>query len=93
MSEEDNQLKYVRVPANGQISIGKAWSGRQIKIEQISPSELLISSGVFVADSLKAFYTDAAMERLKEFDDWTETHPPKKTDLKTLKQRFVRKNR
>ena len=42
--------KLVTVPANGQISIGKTWAGRQILIEEMNTAEIRISAGSFVLD-------------------------------------------
>ena len=46
-------MKLVTVPANGQISIGKAWAGRQILIEERSAAEIRISAGTFVPENDK----------------------------------------
>lgn len=66
------QTKLLTVASNGQISIGKAWAGRQIVIEEVADGELHIRAGVFVPDSQKTFHTKAAKESLSEFNDWEE---------------------
>ncbi len=66
------QTKLLTVASNGQISIGKAWAGRQIIVEEIAEGELYIRAGVFVADSQKTFHTKAAKDSLAEFNDWEE---------------------
>lgn len=71
------QTKILTVASNGQISIGKAWAGRQIVIEEIAEGELHIRAGVFVPDSQKTFHTQAAKESLAKFNDWEESKPPK----------------
>jgi len=63
-----SEVKFLKVAPNGQISIGKKWAGRQIRIRQISESELLISSGKFIPDRMATYYTPDAQESLKEFD-------------------------
>ncbi|MGE0762920.1 MAG: hypothetical protein AB7N80_06555 [Bdellovibrionales bacterium] len=78
------QTKLLTVASNGQISIGKAWAGRQIVIEEVAEGELLIRAGVFVPDSQKTFHTKAAHESLAEFNDWEESKAkkvPKSSDL------------
>ncbi|MGQ0543209.1 MAG: hypothetical protein ACT4O9_15400, partial [Blastocatellia bacterium] len=49
--------KLLTVPANGQISIGKAWAGRHILVEEIGNDRIQISAGTFVPDSQAAFHT------------------------------------
>lgn len=69
------QTKLLTVASNGQISIGKAWAGRQIVIEEISDGELHIKAGFFVPDSQKIFNTTIAKEALDDFNKWDESAP------------------
>lgn len=62
--------KLVTVSSNGQISIGKAWAGRQIRVEEVSENEIHISAGTFVPDSQKEFFTKKANQSLDEFNQW-----------------------
>jgi hypothetical protein len=78
------QAKLLTVPANGQISIGKSWAGRQIRVEEIGQDEIRISSGTFVPDSQAVFFTKEAQETLSEFNSWEAKNPSKATDTKTL---------
>jgi hypothetical protein len=64
------QTKLLTVASNGQISIGKAWAGRQIIIEEVAEGEIHIKAGVFVPDSQKTFHTKTAKEGLSEFNKW-----------------------
>ena len=54
--------KLVTVPSNGQISIGKSWAGRQVKVE-VSETEIHISAGTFIPDSNAALNEFNAFER------------------------------
>ena len=38
-------VKLIIVPANGQISIGTAWAGKQIRVEEVNDNEIHIMSG------------------------------------------------
>jgi hypothetical protein len=78
------QAKLLTVPANGQISIGKSWAGRQIKVEEIGDNEIRISSGVFVPDSQRAFHTEEAKQSLDAFNKWEVKSVPKATDVESL---------
>ena len=85
--------KLITVPPNGQVSIGKKWAGRQIVIEEIAESEIRILSGNFIPDSQATFYTAESRKKLDSFNDWEDQHPPKKTDLKKLRERLGRKQK
>ncbi|NJL26111.1 MAG: hypothetical protein HC902_13720 [Calothrix sp. SM1_5_4] len=76
-------VKLMTVPTNGQISIGKAWAGRQIRIE-VSDSEIHISAGTFIPDSQKAFFTPEAKTALAEFNNYESGKPAKASDTKAL---------
>lgn len=67
--------KFLTVPKNSQIPIGKKWAGRQVLIEEVSDSELRIRDVTNVPDSHKAFFTTAAQESLDEFNTWEATAP------------------
>ena len=85
-------MKLVTVSPNGQISIGKAWAGRQICVEEVSGDEIRISAGTFIPDSQKMFYTKDALERLNDFNKWEEKNPkPTESASETLKR--IRKQR
>ena len=70
---------------------GKKWAGREIRIEEISESEMKISSGSFVPDSQVAFHTPEAKQTLSEFNSWAEQNPAKTTDIRALRAKFAKK--
>ncbi len=78
------QTKLLLVPANGQISIGKSWAGRQILVEEVGENEIHISSGTFVPDSQKTFHTKEAKASLDSFNEWESKKPAMATDTKKL---------
>jgi len=81
--------KIVTVPSNGQISIGKEWAGREVQIEQIEDGQILITAGSFVPDA--TFASKKAQRQLQAFNQWEKKNPPKKTDLKALRQKLAKK--
>jgi hypothetical protein len=86
------QAKLLTVAANGQISIGKSWAGRQILVEELSAGEIRISSGTFIPDSQKVYFTPEATQSLSDFDDWADKNPPTPTDTKSLFSELRKKN-
>ena len=87
------QAKLLTVPANGQISIGKSWAGRQIMVEEIGEDEIRISSGIFVPDSQRTFHTEEAKESLAAFNKWEAKNPPEATDVGSLFSSLKKKKR
>jgi hypothetical protein len=73
------QIKLLTVASNGQISIGKAWAGRQIVLEEVNDGEIHIKSGTFVPDSQKVFNSKEAQASLDEFNKWEEKASSKPT--------------
>ena len=82
----DNTVKLLKVPGNGQISIGKKWAGRNICMEIVSEHEIRIVSGSFVPDHQMAFHDKESMETLALFNKWCEGNEPRKTDRKKLRK-------
>jgi hypothetical protein len=76
--------KLITVPPNGQISIGSAWAGRQVRVEEVSEGEIRISSGTFVPDSQKSLYSKEATQSLSEFSEWEKKKPATETNTKAL---------
>jgi hypothetical protein len=76
--------KLITVPANGQISIGSSWAGRQVRVEEVNDGEIRISSGTFIPDSQKTFYTKDATQSLNEFNEWEKKKPATATNTKAL---------
>ncbi len=85
--------KWLVVPPNGQISIGKEWAGRHVQVEQVNEGEIVISSGRFIPENLKTFFTSESETVLKEFGTWAGRNPPKQTDRKALRQQLKMKHR
>lgn len=78
-------MKLITVPANGQISIGTKWAGKQIRIAELNDNEIHISAGTFVPDSQKEFFTKEALQSLNEFNQWEEQNAtPKESARVTL---------
>lgn len=80
----EKQVKLLMVPANGQISIGKAWAGRQIRITESESGDLIITKGTFVPDTEKTFHNPIAKTALKDFNNFESKALPKATDTKAL---------
>ncbi|MGK5083958.1 hypothetical protein WDW37_11715 [Bdellovibrionota bacterium FG-1] len=88
-----NAAKLLRVAPNGQISIGKKWAGREIRVEEVSDTELRIVAGFFVPEHQATFFSPDAMEKFREFNAWNSKNPPKPTNTAALFDRLEKKAR
>ena len=52
--------KVLTVPPNGQISIGKTWAGREVMVEVVDDTRIVITTGSFVPADQATFYTKEA---------------------------------
>jgi hypothetical protein len=84
--------KLITVPMNGQISIGKGWGGRQIRIEEVNENEIHISAGTFIPDSQRTFFTNEANSTLEKFNEFEKTVSPKATNTKALFAKLRKKS-
>ena len=80
--------KIIKVPENGQISIGKDWAGKEVQIEVVSDSQILITAGAFIPEYNKTFYTKESNTQLDDFNKWATKSTPKKTDIQKLKAKL-----
>jgi hypothetical protein len=62
------------VGANGQVSLGKEFAGKQIQISKLPDGTLIIKPGRFVPDNEKWLYTKNNIEVLDKAIKWAETH-------------------
>lgn len=86
-----DSYKIARVHPNGQLSLGRQWGGRDVRVEFVSESEVRIVSGSFLPDHQKPFYTPEAIARLEAFSIWEEASPPAATDMNDFKASIAKK--
>ncbi len=87
-----SSARLIRVAANGQISIGKKWAGREIRLEEVSDTELKIVAGFFVPEHQATFFSPTAQEALHDFNKWSTKSPPKSTDTDALFNRLEKRS-
>lgn len=63
------------VGANGQISLGKQYAGRQVLVEEHEPGVWLVRTATVVPDNERWLHSEAAAADLREALDWAQTHP------------------
>lgn len=63
------------VGANGQISLGKQYAGRQVLVEEHEPGVWLVRTATVVPDNERWLHGKAVAADLCEALDWAQTHP------------------
>ncbi|MDR1275266.1 MAG: hypothetical protein LBL72_02590 [Candidatus Accumulibacter sp.] len=63
------------VGANGQISLGKRYAGRQVLLEEREPGVWLIRTATVIPDSERWLHAPQTAADLAEALDWARSHP------------------
>lgn len=68
------------IGANGQISLGKQFAGRQVLVEEKEPGVWLVRTATVVPDNERWLHQAQSAAQLQEALDWAQSNPP--TDRK-----------
>jgi len=72
----ESQIGVVKVAgANGQISLGEEYAGRQMLVEEREPGVWLIRTATVVPDNERWLHEPAAAASLARAFEWDRTHP------------------
>ena len=75
------------VGANGQITLGKQYAGRQVLVEVSEPGVWIVRTATVIPDNERWLHQSAAAADLQAAMAWSVTHPPGDADLEdTLKR-------
>ncbi|MDT0497970.1 hypothetical protein RM530_11435 [Algiphilus sp. W345] len=72
------------VGANGTISLGKQYAGRQVLLEEQSPGVWLVRTATVVPDNERWLHYPQAAESLREALAWAQSHPASDAGGETL---------
>ncbi len=76
------QVKAVGI--NGQLSLGKAWAGKTVMIDQTDENTCVIKAGQFIPESEKWLWEAEHKAKLDAALAWAEQHTPHETALDSL---------
>jgi len=76
------------VGANGQISLGKQYAGRQVLVEESEPGVWLVRTATVVPDNERWLHGEGAAAGLREALEWAQSHPASDEAIGTLLQRL-----
>jgi hypothetical protein len=88
-----SQVKVVGT--NGQLSLGKQFAGKMVRIDQVDEGTWLIKSGEFMPDSEKWLHTPESIAKLEKALAWSEKNAPQDNFEQQIKglERGSNKNR
>jgi hypothetical protein len=72
------------VGANGQISLGKQFAGRQVLVEEQAPGVWLVRTATVVPDNEAWLHQPQAAADLKKAFAWAQANPAVETDADVL---------
>jgi hypothetical protein len=74
------------IGANGQISLGKKYAGRQVLVEQSEPGVWVVRTATVIPDNEQWLHQPQAAEDLGNALTWAVDHKPQESDLDQLRQ-------
>jgi hypothetical protein len=89
MAATSTQSSVKLIGANGQISIGKQYAGRQVLVEEQEPGVWLVRTVTVIPDNERWLHTPQATADLQRALGWAATHPADDADLEALMGRLA----
>jgi len=77
------------IGANGQISLGKQYAGRQVLVEEQEPGVWLVRTATVVPDNERWLLQPVAAADLQRALDWATTNPADDRDVDRLLTRLA----
>ncbi len=72
------------IGANGQISLGKQFAGRQVLVEEQEPGVWLVRTATVIPDNERWLHEAQAAADLARALDWAKANTPHDTDVDTV---------
>jgi hypothetical protein len=68
------------IGANGRISLGKHYAGRQVLVEEQEPGVWLIRTATVIPDNERWLHQPQALIDLRNAQSWAQANPPRDAD-------------
>jgi len=82
-------LNVKQINKQGQISIGKKYAGKKVRIDEYSDGTIVLEPVEIISEyELKLFKSKTFQDRLKAFDRWESNNKPTETDLSALEEKL-----
>jgi hypothetical protein len=72
------------IGANGQISLGKQFAGRQVLVEEQEPGVWLVRTATIIPDNERWLHQPQAAADLQAAQAWAQTNPPSDENVDSL---------
>lgn len=76
------------IGANGQISLGKQFAGRQVLVEEKEPGVWLVRTATVVPDNERWLHEPKAAAQFQEAMAWAQSNPPTDSKAATLLEKL-----
>ncbi|MEQ1889614.1 MAG: hypothetical protein ABL951_10610 [Alphaproteobacteria bacterium] len=77
------------IGANGQISLGKQFAGRQVLVEEQEPGVWLVRTATVIPDNERWLQQPQAAADLQAALSWTQANPPSEADLEAVMEHLT----
>lgn len=84
MAATTSQPSVKVIGANGQISLGKQFAGRQVLVEEREPGVWLVRTATVIPDNERWLHEPQATANLQNALDWAQANPPTDTNADVL---------
>jgi hypothetical protein len=82
-------LNVKQVNKQGQISIGKKYAGKKVRIDEYPDGTVVLEPVEIISEfELKLFKSKTFQDRLKAFDRWESSNQPAESDLSAMEQKL-----
>lgn len=88
MPASASQTMVKLVGANGQISLGKQYAGRQVLLQEQEPGVWLVRTATVIPDNERWLHHPQTADDLREALVWAQTHPASDTESEHLLKRL-----
>ena len=88
MAPVASQPSVKMIGANGQISLGKQFAGRQVLVEEQEPGVWLVRTAVVVPDNERWLQQPQAASDLQNAMVWAQANPPADANLDTVLEKL-----
>ena len=83
-----NPFSVKVIGANGQISLGKQYAGRQVLVEEQEPGVWLVRTATVIPDNERWLHQPKTTTDLQNALSWAQANPPMDTTLDTLLEKL-----
>jgi hypothetical protein len=77
------------VGANGQVSIGKRYAGRQVVVDELEPGVIMIRTATVIPDNERWLHEPEVAAKVQASLEWAAANPPTGKNTDKILQRMI----